>query len=108
MKYKVLSIPLFDKQFKRLLKKFPSLKKELIELSGSLEVHPDQGTPLGKNCYKIRLAIASKGKGKSGGARVITYCIVSHKLVYLISIYDKSEKATISDDELRSLLRFLS
>jgi len=73
----------------------------------SLETNPEQGQAIGDNCYKIRLAIASKGKGKSGGARVITYFIVSDKSVYLISIYDKSEKATISDSKLRSLLKFV-
>jgi mRNA-degrading endonuclease RelE of RelBE toxin-antitoxin system len=82
MSYRVLSIPLFDKQFKRLAKKYPSLKKELKELSESLEQHPGQGTPLGRNCYKIRLAIASKGKGKSGGARVITNIAISVHNVY--------------------------
>lgn len=107
MSYKVLSIPLFDKQFKRLAKKYPSLKKELKELSQSLEQHPEQGIHIGKNCYKIRLAIASKGKGKSGGARVITNIAISENNVYLLSIYDKSEKESISDFELQILLKSL-
>ena len=81
MSYRILSIPLFDRQFKRLVKKLPSLKKELKELSDSLEQNPAQGTPIGKNCYKIRLAIASKGKGKSGGARVITNIIIAENNV---------------------------
>lgn len=107
MSYKVFTIPPFDKQLKRLAGKYPSLKKEIGELFKSLETHPAQGQAIGESCYKIRLAIASKGKGKSGGARVVTYFIVSDKLVYLISIYDKSEKANISDSELKNLLRFI-
>ncbi|HTB32309.1 MAG TPA: type II toxin-antitoxin system RelE/ParE family toxin [Bacteroidia bacterium] len=107
MSYRVLSIPVFDKQFKRLLKKYPSLKKELKELSESLQQYPEQGTHIGKNCYKIRIAIASKGKGKSGGARVITNIAISENNVYLLSIYDKSERDSISDAELQILLQYI-
>jgi len=59
---------------------------------------------LGNNCYKIRIAIASKGKGKSGGARIITFLQIVNKTVFLLSIYDKSEKENISDQELTTLL----
>jgi hypothetical protein len=75
-----------------------------MELVQSLKDNPEQGTALGNDCYKIRLAIASKGKGKSGGARVITYVQVSQTTVYLLTIYDKNEKENISDKELQSLL----
>ena len=70
MNYKVESIPLFDKQAKRLAKKYPSLKNELAELINILSANPEQGTSLGNGFFKIRISIASKGKGKSGGARV--------------------------------------
>lgn len=62
-----------------------------------------QGTPIGNDCYKIRLAIKSKGKGKSGGARVITHVYVSKTTVYLLIIYDKSDQKNISDNELKEL-----
>jgi hypothetical protein len=52
-----------------LAKKYPSLKNEFAELLESLEQDPEQGTNLVNNCYKILLAIASKGKGKSGGCK---------------------------------------
>ena len=107
MRYNILSIPLFDRQFKRLVKKFPSLKKELEELSDSLEQNPAQGTTIGKNCYKIRLAIASKGKGKSGGARVITNIVIYEHNVFLLSIYDKSEKENLDANELNELLKYI-
>ncbi len=86
MSYKVLTIPPFDKKLKRLAKKYPSLKNEFAELLESLEQEPEQGTNLGNNCYKIRIAIASKGKGKSGGARVITNFVIAEETVFLISI----------------------
>lgn len=108
MSYSVLSIPPFDRQLKRLGKKYPSLKQEFFELIESLEEKPEQGTNLGNNCYKIRLAIESKGKGKSGGARVITHFIIAKETVYLLSIYDKSNKENLTDKELQDLLKHLS
>ncbi|HEV2481257.1 MAG TPA: type II toxin-antitoxin system RelE/ParE family toxin [Puia sp.] len=107
MNYSVLAIPPFDRQIKRLVKKYPSLKKEYADLIGALAQQPDQGTPIGNHCYKIRLAITSKGKGKSGGARVITYVQVIHHSVYLLAIYDKAEQADIADTDLKNLLKLI-
>jgi mRNA-degrading endonuclease RelE of RelBE toxin-antitoxin system len=100
MNYSVEVTSPFKNQAKRLLKKYPSLKSELSLLFQNLETNPKQGTALKNNCFKIRLAIASKGKGKSGGARVITHVQVIRSKVYLLSIYDKSEQSTISDKDL--------
>jgi mRNA-degrading endonuclease RelE of RelBE toxin-antitoxin system len=107
MSYNVLPIPPFDRQLKRLSKKYPSLKQEYFELIESLEENPEQGTNLGNNCYKIRVAIESKGKGKSGGARIITNFVIAEETVYLLSIYDKSDKENLSDKELNELLKFV-
>ena len=68
---------------------------------------PEQGTSLGKNCYKIRLAIQSKGKGKSGGGRVITYLLTDDEKVVLLTIYDKAKKADLEPGELDQLLELL-
>lgn len=108
MSYNVKSIEVFEKQAKRLSKKYASLKNELLELVQELKENPEQGTLIGRNCYKIRLAIASKNKGKSGGARVITNFVVTDKDVYLLSIYDKSEKENLTDKELDELLKYVS
>lgn len=107
MSYKVKSIAVFEKQTKRLVKKYASLKKELLVLVKELKENPRQGKPIGKSCFKIRIAIASKGKGKSGGARLITNFIVTDEIVYLLSIYDKSEKENITDKELDELLKYI-
>ncbi|MGV3546376.1 MAG: type II toxin-antitoxin system RelE/ParE family toxin [Pedobacter sp.] len=72
-----------------------------------MEQEPEQGTKLGKNCYKIRLSIASKGRGKSGGARVITNFVITENTVFLISIYDKSEKENLDNKELAELLKYI-
>lgn len=105
MKYSVYSLPGFEKQAKKLIKKFPSLKRELFDLIESLKTSPQQGTPLANDCYKIRIAISSKGKGKSGGGRVITHFMVKEKSVYLLLIYDKSEVDSVSDKELEEILK---
>jgi mRNA-degrading endonuclease RelE of RelBE toxin-antitoxin system len=94
----------FKKEFKRLSKKYASLSSDMQELVSSLEENPIIGTPLGNDVYKIRLAIKSKNKGKSGGARIITYLVDRNKIVYLLSIYDKSEKISISDSEIKSII----
>jgi len=104
MRYNVLSIPPFDRQLKRLIKKYHSLKAEYASLIEELEKNPEIGIPMGNNCFKIRLSIASKGRGKSGGARVITHIFIENDIVFLLAIYDKSEQSDISDKELRELL----
>ncbi len=107
MSYSVSTIPLFDKQAKRLAKKYPSLKVDLAELFNSLTEDPRQGVALANNFYKIRLAISSKGKGKSGGARVITYVKITQTTVFLASIYDKSQKSTITEKELQEIFSLI-
>lgn len=108
MSYNVKTIAVFERQAKRLIKKYPSLKKELFELIQSLKENPERGTALGNHCYKIRLAVASKGKGKSGGARVITHLQVIEKNVFLITIYDKSEQENIDGKDLDNLIKGIS
>ncbi len=95
----------FRKQLKKLLKKHRSLAIEVAALTYLLAEKPLQGTPLGNDCYKIRLAVKSKGKEKSGGARIITCVVLVEERVILLSIYDKSEKETISDSELKAVLK---
>jgi mRNA-degrading endonuclease RelE of RelBE toxin-antitoxin system len=104
MSYKVKTIAVFEKQAKRLIKKYVSLKTELLQLVQELKENPEQGTAIGKSCFKIRIAIASKGKGKSGGARIIANIVITDATVYLLSIYDKSEKENLTDKELDELL----
>ncbi|MBS1622778.1 MAG: hypothetical protein JST83_02075 [Bacteroidetes bacterium] len=103
----------FQKEAKRLIKKYPSLLSELSDLNSRLKEKPTSGTPLGNNLYKIRIAIKSKGKGKSGGARVISHVeteiigILENSVVSLLTIYDKSETSSISKDDINGLLKDL-
>ncbi|MBB3838627.1 mRNA-degrading endonuclease RelE of RelBE toxin-antitoxin system [Runella defluvii] len=108
MSYNVEVTHRFQKEAKRLSKKYPSIKTDLLKLIEDLEENPIQGSSLGKSSYKIRLKISSKGRGKSGGARVITHVHVSLENVYLLTIYDKSEQESISDEELDQMLELLA
>jgi len=103
--YKISAASTFEREVKKLAKKFSSLAEDLMKLKEELLVNPKQGVPLGKDCYKIRIAIKSKGKGKRGGARVITRVKVINETIYLLTIFDKSEKENITDKELKSLLQ---
>jgi mRNA-degrading endonuclease RelE of RelBE toxin-antitoxin system len=94
----VIPTPTFTGKAKRLAKKFKTLFDSIDDLETRLLANPRLGDPYGKNIYKIRLADESKGKGKSGGFRVITYVIdekADGTSIYLVTIFDKSEEATI-------------
>ncbi|HEX3385178.1 MAG TPA: addiction module toxin RelE [Mucilaginibacter sp.] len=95
----------FEKDAKPLIKKYPSFKSDVTKLIHELETNPTLGTPLGHNLFKIRIAISSKGKGKSGGARVITYVVSKNETVNLISIYDKAEYDTADIDILLGIVK---
>jgi mRNA-degrading endonuclease RelE of RelBE toxin-antitoxin system len=105
MSYNIELSANFKKEAKRLTKKYPSLKTELAELFTELEENPTTGTPLGNDIYKIRLAIASKNKGKSGGARVLSFVKVTQTTVLLFSIYNKGEVESLTDKEIKELIK---
>ncbi len=107
MSYNVFTIPPFDRQLKRLVRKFPSLKNEFALLIEKIEVGPIPGAVLSNSCFKIRVAIKSKGKGKSGGTRVIAHIRIKESNVFLLAIYDKSEQEDITDSEIKYLLSFI-
>jgi mRNA-degrading endonuclease RelE of RelBE toxin-antitoxin system len=107
MSFDVIATEPFEKKLKRLAKKYKTLVSDLAPVIDELTENPTLGTPIGKDCYKLRIAIASKNKGKSGGARMITYVRIVKQTVFLIDIYDKSEQANITDKELLMLIAIL-
>ena len=104
MNYKIELTDNFKREAKKLIKRYASLRTEIEELGKELAENPTNGTSLGNDVYKIRLAIVSKNKGKSGGARVISFVKIIDETVFLLSIYNKGEKDTISDKEIEALL----
>lgn len=107
MSYSIIPTHRFEKELKRLAKKFPSLKNDFAKLIANIAANPETGKFIGNKCYKVRLAIGSKGKGKSGGARVITYLYIEAETVYLLTIYDKGEKAALKPNELKEMIESL-
>lgn len=102
--FQVIPTPAFLRQSARLEKRYRSWAGEIDALADSLQTDPEQGTPLGRSCRKIRVAIASKNRGKSGGARLITLVRLVGETVLLLSVYDKSDQETITDAELERLV----
>ncbi|MFW5700939.1 MAG: type II toxin-antitoxin system RelE/ParE family toxin [Cyclobacteriaceae bacterium] len=105
MSYNVIPTPDFKKLFKKLAKKYPSLKADLQQLINILAEEPKTGIDLGQGIHKIRMAITSKGKGKSGGSRVITFLVTEDNEVYLVHIYDKSQLDNITKDQIIEMLK---
>lgn len=98
----------FEKYFKRYSKKFRSISSEISELEKLLIENPKLGTDLGEGLFKIRLAVKSKNKGKSGGFRIVTYLLTENDDnldINLIIIYDKSEIEDIPKKELLNIVK---
>ena len=107
MSFKVIVTSDFAKAVKRLCKKYPSFKKDYSSLVESIKENPLQGVELYPGIRKIRMQIKSKGKGKSGGARVITFnVLIDHENgeVYLLLLYDKEEFSTVDMNSVRKMI----
>ena len=103
---KIIYSPIFIKKAKQLKKKHLSLVSDLNELELVLNANPKTGSDLGNGVFKIRLAVKSKGKGKSGGYRVITY-LHSEDEITMVYIYDKSEEVTILKKDIQKIIESL-
>lgn len=108
MNYEIIVKPTFQREAKRMAKHYVSFKEDFAALVDRLEQNPLLGTDLGHGLRKIRMKITSKGKGKSGGARVITFLLhISEEdaVLNLIFIYDKAERESITSKEIKQLLK---
>jgi hypothetical protein len=113
MNYKFEHAPTFDKELKRLAKKYKSLKKDVKNLEEEIKNNPLLGTNLGGGIKKIRLNIKAKNQGKSGGARVITHELIfnvntekEEKNILFVAIYDKSEYDTVDLSIIKEIIEF--
>ena len=106
MNFNIRTISSFDKKLKKLAKKYRSIKNDLIALAADLKTNPYQGADLGNGLRKVRMAISDKKKGKSHGARVITYTAlvsVEEGTIVLLTIYDKADRDSIDSQEINEL-----
>ena len=108
MNYRIKVLPNFAKDLKQLNKKYPSIKEDYSNILNELKLNPYSGVDLGGGLRKVRMAIKSKGRGKSHGARVITYLLHGSEdegEINLLTIYDKAERANISRNEIEEILK---
>ncbi len=108
MSYKIRTLDYFNVAAKRLAKKYSSFKKDLETFAEELQKNPLQGVELSPGIRKIRMTIKSKGKGKSGGARVITYNLITREQdgeIVLMLIYDKEDTSSVKVEVLKQILK---
>lgn len=105
MSFEITLTKSFRRNLKPFVKRFASIVNDLEALKEELISNPQAGEPLGRDCYKVRMRIKAKNTGKSGGARVITCVKIVGQEIFLLTIYDKSEQASITDNERDDLLR---
>lgn len=111
MSFEIIATPTFKKSLKALAKRHVSLKKDFQAFIKDLSENPLIGVEISPKVRKIRMAISSKGRGKSGGARIITYTTVIDEesgIIYLIDIYDKSDFSTVDLNIIKSIVDDLS
>ncbi len=105
MSFSVIPLDSFKRDFKTLQKKYNNIKNDLRKLTLELENNPKAGIPLQHNCFKVKVVNPSATTGKRGGFRTIYYFINEYDNVYLISIYSKTKKENLSENELLELLK---
>ncbi len=104
MNFNIIPTDKFQKQVKTLYKKYQSILSDIESLAKELSENYKIGTDLGNNTFKIRLAIKSKRKGKSGGGRILYFVVTENNEIYLAAIYDKSEIDTLKDNEIKKII----
>lgn len=107
MSFDVITTPHFEREARILKKRYRSFKEDLESFIDSLSENPFQGIELSSGIRKVRLAITSKGRGKSGGVRVITYTICAFEnggRVYLVDVYDKADYSTVDVSVVKSMI----
>ena len=104
MNFKIETIPRFEKDVKKLKKKFPNIKNDLVKFIDELSTNTTLGINLGENIFKVKIPNSSIPTGKSGGFRIITY-YQKDDVLYLVTMYSKTEKDTILTDKLRQIVK---
>ena len=110
MNFEIQTSSYFDAEAKRLAKRHRSFIEDLQDFRDSILKNPYQGTELSLGIRKVRLTIGSKGRGKSGGARVITFTyLVDEKdgVVILLLLYDKADASSIKMNVVRKIIKDL-
>ena len=108
MNCNIIVSSVFERSAKKLAKRYSSFRDDFIDFISVLKEDPFVGADLGHGLRKVRMAVSSKGKGKRGGVRIITFLIDKSEdniTIELLDVYDKSEVSTLSDSDLKHLLK---
>lgn len=104
----------FDKEYKRLQKKYPNAIESVDNLMSELETghlvgdeYDGLGFDNSTKVYKVRVANTQANKGKSGGFRVIYYALIDDKYIIMLSIYSKSDTANVTQKEIKDIIKKL-
>ncbi|MBU0667848.1 hypothetical protein KJ951_02420 [Patescibacteria group bacterium] len=89
----------FKNQLKKLMRKFPCVAEDLLNLLDSLDIEKE--ISIGKSIYKVRIGSSDMKKGKSGGFRAYIYFYRLKKILVPLCIYAKSEQVIVSENELQ-------
>ncbi len=110
MNFDIRTSTYFNHEAKQLAKHYPSFKSDFSEFLQSLKANPYQGDDLGNGLRKVRMQISSKGKGKAGGARVITLNFMideQNMQINLLLLYDKKQADNFNPAALKAVLKEL-
>lgn len=104
----VIATKAFIRSAKPIAKKYRSFNSDYQELIKQLTENPHMGADLGDGYRKVRMAITSKGKGKSGGCRIITLDLIEkNQCLYLLYAYDKADYDTIVLSAIKDIAKEL-
>lgn len=110
MNFKIQTTSYFDAEAKRFGKRYRSFVDDLKSFRDSITEDPFQGTEIMPGIRKVRMSIETKGRGKSGGARVITFTyLVSEESgnVILLLLYDKADASSVKSNVVKKIVKDL-
>ena len=110
MSFEIFRSDEFTVALKKLAKRHKSLADDYARFLEDLKQNPFQGVEIAPNIRKVRLAISSKGRGKSGGARVITYNLLVSEhdgVIYLLLIDDKADASNVKINVIKEIIKGL-
>ena len=105
MMIEIIALNSFKKEYKKLKKRYKRIDSDIISIEEDIVYNPKSGIDLGEGFYKTRVKNSDKNRGKSGGYRIITYYIDDDGVVYLVSIYDKGDKDSVSVEQLKEIIK---
>lgn len=103
MKREVVQTKNFDEKIQKLLAKNKLLSNDFEEFKKKLIENPKQGDVISGTGGVRKTRLKSASKGKRGGFRVCYLDLEEKLILFLLSIYPKSEQEDLTSDEKQVL-----